>query len=374
MRRSAWTALLSAALLSTGCGDPIVVLGDAPGFMRVVAGIPDSLGVRIDSLALRTRLTDPAAVAFEPDRALLYVVDRGSVRQQGGITQNVARIMSVDSRSRLRLLVDGGGCSSGTCLHAATQMVPAPDGTFLIADPIGHRVMRFDPLTNALTVVAGTGANIFTPDGAPAASASLRAPYGVAIGRDGRIYISEQGASRVRYIDETGALRTLAGTGVAGYAGDGGPATEALLSLPSGLAVDADGVYIADAGSHTVRTVHLGDGTITTLAGTGGQGFSGDGGPAVLAQLYVPIGLVLSIDGTTLFIADRENHRIRVVNLVSRSIQTFAGSGSPQFSGSRGPAGDTSLRWPTGLAIAERGFLYIADTGHFVIWRAALTL
>jgi sugar lactone lactonase YvrE len=123
-----------------------------------------------------------------------------------------------------------------------------------------------------------------------------------------------------------------------------------------------------------VRTVHLGDGTITTLAGTGGQGFSGDGGPAVLAQLYVPIGLVLSIDGTTLFIADRENHRIRVVNLVSRSIQTFAGSGSPQFSGSRGPAGDTSLRWPTGLAIAERGFLYIADTGHFVIWRAALTL
>lgn len=374
-RKPAWClGMLSLALLATSCGDPIVVLGDAPGFMRVIAGIPDSLGVRIDSLGTRTRLTDPSAVAFDHERSLVYVVDRGAVRQQGGITQRVVRIMSVDSRSRLRLLVDAGGCQPGPCLQQAAQMVPAPDGTFLIADPIGHRVQRFDPLTLALSVVAGTGTGAFTPDGAPAASSPVSAPAGVAVSSDGTIYFSEQGASRVRYIDGAGALRTLAGTGTPGYEGDGGPAVEATLRLPSGLALGDGALYVADVGSHTIRIVHLGNGVIETLAGNGGAGFSGDGGPAQLAELFIPTSLVLSVDGGTLYVSDRENHRVRMIRLESGTIETFAGTGGTQFTGSRGPAGETSLRWPTGLAVTELGFLYIVDTGHYIVWRAALTL
>jgi serine/threonine-protein kinase len=356
-----------------GCGDPLVVQGDAPGFMRVVAGIPDSLGVRIDSLATRSRLTDPSAVGFDGATDLLYVVDRGALLQQGGITQHVGRIMSVDSRARLRLLVDGGGCTPGPCLHAAAQMTPGAPGSFLLADPVGHRILRFDIATASLTPVSGTGAAAFTADGAMATGASLRTPSGIARAEDGTIYFSEQGGSVVRYIDPAGVLHTLAGTGVADYTGDGGPATAATLRSPGALALGNETLYIADVGSHTVRTVDLSTGIISTLVGTGGPGTGGDGGPAILAQLFVPSGLVLSEDGGLLYIADRENNRVRVVNLANGTIATFAGTGSRVFNGSRGPAGDLSLQRPNGLAIAGRGFLYIADTGHQVVWRAAVT-
>jgi hypothetical protein len=121
-------ALAATGLSLGGCGDPLVVLGDAPGLMRIVLGVGDSIGTRVDSLATRTRLTEPRAVAFNPANATLYVADRGSVRQVGGTTTRVARIFAVSSAGRSTLLLDSGGCVQSTCLLEPTAMAVARQG------------------------------------------------------------------------------------------------------------------------------------------------------------------------------------------------------------------------------------------------------
>ena len=375
--RRAFAALPLLAGLAAGCGDPIVVLGDTPGYMRVVAGQMGVIGERVDSVALQTQLTDPSAVAFDERTGALLVMDRGSRRTINGVLTRLARILLVDSRGRLVVALDAGGCA-GTlntlCMRSVSQAAWAPDGSLLLADAMGHRVLRFDLATRRLTAVAGTGVDAFAPDGSRAATSPLRRPQGVAVGSDGTIYISEDGSARVRRIDAQGNLVTVAGTGVPGYAGDGGPARDAQLNTPAGLALHERTLYVADAEGHVVRGIDLAAGIIETLAGTGSSGFAGDGGPAAIAQLGKPHGLALAPVGDLLFISDRENHRVRVVQLSTGVIQTHAGTGLTQPSGSRGPTGTISLHTPLGMAAAGRGFLYIADSGHYVVWRSTLTL
>jgi DNA-binding beta-propeller fold protein YncE len=157
-----------------------VVLGDAPGVMRIVLGVGDSIGTRVDSSAVRTRLTDPRGVAFDPDASLLFVGDRGSVRQVSGISTPVARLFSVTSRGAATLLLDGGGCTSGTCLFQPTAMAMAPDGSLVIADQVGNRVFRFST-ARVLSVIAGDGTTATAPDGATAATSPISRPAGVAV-------------------------------------------------------------------------------------------------------------------------------------------------------------------------------------------------
>lgn len=374
MRSGATLLALGLAVLQAACGDPIIVLGDAPGYMRVVAGIGDSIGTRVDSLATRSRLTEPNAVAFDEQAGVLYVVDRGAVRQLQGITTRVARIFSVSSAGRLRQLLDVGGCSSGVvCLIEPTAMTLAADGSLLITDGASHRLFRFSPGTATLAVVAGTGTAAASPDGTPAAQASLRRPAGVAVGSDGSIYISEESGNQVRRIDPAGVLRTVAGTGAAAHTGDGAAALSAGVHLPTGLAIDGTRLFIAEAGGHTVRLVDLGAGTIETVAGNGAQGFAGDGGPALQASLSTPQALAVAAGGSALYISDRDNHRVRMVNLETGSISTYAGSGGTGFTGNRQPAGAAALRAPRGLD-AGGGFLYIADPAMYIVWRATITL
>lgn len=366
--------LVAAPSLTTACGDPLVVLGDAPGYMRVVVGIPDSSGGSVAATATRTRLSEPTAVAFIESSALLHVSDRGATRTSQGITQRVARIMSVTSGGELTLLLDAGGCLTGPCMLEPSQMAVTPEGALVIADAVGNRVFRFEPGTRALSVVAGTGADATAPDGTPAAQAPLSRPAGVAVGDDGVIYIAETGAHRVRRIDAAGALRTVAGTGVGTHSGDAGPAVNATIAMPTGLAFSRGRLFVSESGTHSVRAIELSSGTISTVAGSLAQGFAGDGGPALQARLSNPRALTVSADGNTLFIADRDNHRVRAVNLASGTIRTFSGTGATQFNGSRQPAGDAALRNPGGLWASARGFLFIADTGHQVVWRATLSL
>ena len=206
-------------------------------------------------------------------------------------------------------------------------------------------------------------------DGGPAAMAQIGAIQGIAADRWGNLYLSDTDHHRVRKVSTSGIIATIAGTGEAGFSGDGGPALAAQLNLPYGIAVDYAGyVYVADLGNNRVRKIAP-DGTISTVAGTGAAGFSGDGGLAVDARLQTPRNLAVDSSGN-LYIAEFAGHRIRRVASDGR-ISTVAGTGIAGFGGDGGPAAAAQLGYPAGLAVDRNGALYIADSQNNRIRKVA---
>jgi sugar lactone lactonase YvrE len=356
-RATVYTLALAIAL--NACGEPLVVLGDWPGIMRVVLGVPDSFGENSDTLASTIKLRNPVDIAPAAD-GVLYVLDG-------------ARVLSVTSAGRVRMLYDPAQCLN-PCLQSPAALALEPAGTLLIADPGAHRIWRFDPRARVLSAVAGTGqpGSSAAADGTQALAAAISTPGGVTRGADGTIYFSEGPRNIVRRIDANGRLSTVAGTGTAGFSGDGGAARTAQLSAPGALTVAGGVLYIADIDNHRVRAVDLPAGTIRTLAGNGIAQHSGDGDLATSASLNHPAGLAVADDGRTLFISDSFNQRVRALNLAAGTIVTQIGTGSPMFTGNGLSGGETSLRVPGGVAVSTEGFLYVADTGHRVVWRTAL--
>lgn len=209
-----------------------------------------------------------------------------------------------------------------------------------------------------IATVAGTGECGYSNDGRQAAASALVRPLAVAVGPDGVLLIAD--GNRVRAVDTDGRLTTLAGTGIAGSGGDGGPAVSAQLNLPQGLAADSAGnVYIADTLNNRVRRVDA-KGTITTIAGTGEPGFAGDGKAGLKAKLNLPTGLAVGL-GDTLFIADTGNNVVRLLG-EDGVIRTVAGTGEAGYRGDAGQAIYAVLHAPAGLAFDEEGDLYISDT------------
>jgi sugar lactone lactonase YvrE len=281
------------------------------------------------------------------------------------------RLLAVASSGRVDILVDGRGQAEGPRLQG-------PDGLFLagelllIADPKGHRIWQLELTSGKLTPIAGTGLRGFSADSIDPLQADLDTPTGVLRTPDERLCFSELFAHRVRCIEPDGMLVTLAGDGVAGSVGDGGPARQARLRRPAGIA-EADGVlYIADSGNNRIRAVVLETSVIWTVAGVGVAGFGGDGDLAVEALLDTPLAVALSPDRRLVFIADSQNHRIRTVNLETLTISTYAGTGGQTFQEDLLAAGETALSQPTAVAVSPAGFLYISDTGHHIVRRCAI--
>ncbi|MEW6684379.1 MAG: fibronectin type III domain-containing protein [Nitrospirota bacterium] len=267
--------------------------------------------------------------------------------------------------------VAGGGAGDGRpaseiALNAASGVAVDGVGNLYIADQINHRIRKMDAGTGVVWTIAGTGRMGFAGDGGPASAAQLNSPFGVAVDANGHVYVSDRGNHRLRRIDAvTGRIATVVGTGAAGLGGDGGPASAAVLNGPSGLAVDAAGaLYVADTNNHRIRKVA--GGVISTVAGGGTAGL-GDGGAATAAQLAAPQGVSVEASGT-LYIADTNNHRVRRV--AGGVISTVAGSGSAGFSGDGGAATAAQLASPSGVAVAS-GELYIADTSNHRIRKVA---
>ncbi|MFE9898335.1 hypothetical protein ACFYPT_38895, partial [Streptomyces sp. NPDC005529] len=187
-------------------------------------------------------------------------------------------------------------------------------------------------------------------------------PHGVAVGADGTVYVTDAFNHNLRRITMDGTITTLAGTGQQGYGGDDGPAHLATLRSPYGVAVGADGtVYVADTFNHRIRCIS-GNGTITTLAGTGRPGFGGDGGPAHLATLHAPHGVAVGADGTV-YVTDTLNYRIRCIS-GNGTITTLAGTGRSGFSGDAGPARQAALFAPNALAVGKDYFLYTCESNR----------
>ncbi len=209
--------------------------------------------------------------------------------------------------------------------------------------------------------VAGTGVSGADGDGGPAIQAQVGNPYGLTLGPDGALYVCEIDTDRVRRIDrKDGLISTVAGTGETGYSGDGGPATGARLNDPYEVRFDTDGnMYFVEMLNAVVRRVDARTGTISTIAGTGERGFSGDGGPAVKARFNRPHSIALDGKGS-LFIADIGNHRIRRLDLASGIVTTFAGTGEREVTPHGASVDGTPLNGPRALAFAPNGDMFIA--------------
>jgi uncharacterized protein (TIGR03437 family) len=238
-------------------------------------------------------------------------------------------------------------------------MVFDSSGTLFFADQVNCRVRKIVS-EGTISTVAGTGSCGYSSDAVAATSAQLNYPTHLAFNSSGNLYIADTVNHRIRMIASSGNISTVAGTGDAGYYGDGAEATKAYLGYPTGIAVDSSGIiYIADTYNHVIRKVAT-DGKITTFAGDNTAGSKGDGGLATKARLRYPTGLTLDSAGN-LYIADSNNHRIRKIS-TDGTISTVAGSGVYGFSGDGGPATEATLEYPDGVYVDEAGNMYIVDT------------
>lgn len=318
-------------------------------------------------------------------------------------------------RAGLAALLSGAvlAAPEAPALKRPTGVAVGPKGGLFLTDLATHRVLRRDP-TGQLTVVAGTGAAGFSGDGGPAVSARLNGPHDVVPAPDGSLLVADTYNHRIRRIDRNGVISTVVGSGLnnpqgialgpdgslfvadtynhvvrrvspggklatfagsePGLAGDGGPATRAQMSLPNAVAVAPDGsVYISDSGNNRIRWVKP-DGTIETVLGTGpgsgtaGAGFSGDGGPAERARIFAAADVEVT-PGGDLLVSDSGNHRIRRVS--KGIVTTYAGSGAGGTAGDGGPAVEARLNSPQKIAVDADGVLYVADRANGRIRRVA---
>jgi trimeric autotransporter adhesin len=268
-----------------------------------------------------------------------------------------------------------GGPAISAAMYGPFDCAVDSAGNLYLADVGNGVIRRVDGATGVITTVAGNGlyrgstTGVFSGDGGLATSASISTPDGVLVDPAGNLYISDTGNQRVRFVNATtGIITTIAGTGKYGHTGDGGPATGAELSNPEGLALDSAGnLYIDEQGNSDIRKIDAKSGTISTIAGSGAsQPTSGDGGPATKAVLGSPTKVAVDTS-SNIFIADWGGNSIREVFTSTGTIERAAGSSVQGFSGDGGSATDARLSCPDGIAFDSSGAMYIADSANGVV-------
>jgi hypothetical protein len=262
------------------------------------------------------------------------------------------------------LYAGDGGAATSAPIFLPTGVVVDAAGNLYLSDSANNRLRRVDAKTGAISTFAGNGSPGYTGDNGPATLAMISAPAGLAMDGAGDLYFVDNGNHAVRRVDAfSGVITTVAGVGIQGYSGDLGPATAARLSLPEGIALDVQGdLYIADTGNNVVREVDATTGTIHTVAGTGVSGYNGDAKLATVATLGSPWNISFGLDGS-LYIADLNNGRVRKVNAAG-IISTVAGSGAHTFNGDGGQATSAALNSPAAVVFDPAGNFYIADSAN----------
>ncbi len=312
--------------------------------------------------ATSARLSQPRDAAADSS-GNVYIADSGNHRiRRVDTSGNISTFAGTGAASSTG---DGGAASSAT-LNSPEKLALDSSDNIYIGETNGNRVRKIDT-AGIISTIAGLGPTA-VGDGGAAASASLNLPSGAAADAAGNIYIADATNNRIRKIDaSTGNISTIAGTGTAGNTGDGAAATSATLSSPYGVALDSDGnVYIADTGNNRVRKVTVSSGNIAALAGTGTAGFTGDGAAATSATLRSPRGVAVDSSGDV-YIADSQNERIRKVTISTGNIETIAGTGTAGSSGDGGLATAAQINFPHDLTLDASGNVYICDTFNGLI-------
>ena len=278
-----------------------------------------------------------------------------------GIMSDVAGYGSIDYSGDSDLAISAG-------LSSPDDVAVDTSGNVYIADSGNNCIRLVTKKTGIISTVAGTGLSGYSGDGGRAIAAKLSYPRGVAVDGSGNIYIADTYANRIRVVTKgNGIITTVAGTGSIGSSGDGGKATSATIYNPRTVAVDSSrNIYIADAANNRIRMVTRSTGIIRTLAGTGSAGTGGDGGLATSAMLNYPYGVAVDTSGNV-YIADTLCHRIRKVTKSTGNITTVAGTGSSGSGGDGGQAISAALNYPCDIAVDVLGNIYIADTDNYRI-------
>ncbi|OWK42924.1 DUF4347 domain-containing protein [Fimbriiglobus ruber] len=360
---------------------------------RVNGADPDGLPVNESLVTGTLGIITTAAGATNPEGKLatgvpLQVPESVVVDSAGNVyiaDTNNQRIREISATTKTITTIAGTGASglqstysgpaTGVPLDFPTGLALDQSGNLYIANSLGNNVLKITPTAGTTTwtisVVAGVGGAGFTGDGGQATAANLNDPTGVAVDAAGDVYILDAGNERIREVNAaTGIITTVAGSGTAGYAGDGGLATAAKIAAPvvgkpSELALDAAGdIFFADTGNNRIREVNATTHVISTVAGNGTTNLpNGDNGQATAASLNQPAGV--TVDGSgNLFISDSTRGSIRKVTAKTGIITTYAGTGTPGYSGDGGKATSATLTNPTGVAIDSAGNVYFADTGN----------
>jgi len=289
-----------------------------------------------------------------------------------------ARITTIAGTGLVGTAMDGASATSA--INNPFGLVIGPDGALYWADFGSNRVLRLDLDTKRITVIAGKGTKGHSGDGAPAKTAELSAPHEVRFDSKGNIFVAERDSHVVRYIDmQSGLISTAAGTGVSGYSGDGGPASQAQLAQPHSIALDrADNVYICDIMNNRVRRIDSKTGTITTFAGTGEASPTPDDAPLNGTPVRGPRSIDIAPDGT-MYLILREGNKVFTVDPSKGRLKRIAGTGDLGYAGDGGPAlaakfgaPGNPLNGPKGVTYAADGSLYISDTENHVIRRIDL--
>jgi sugar lactone lactonase YvrE len=261
---------------------------------------------------------------------------------------------------------------SDTQVNNPYGIVFGPDGALYFCDLDNQRIRRFDPRTRMVTTIAGSGEKGYTGDGGPATHAALNMPHEIQFDKAGHLYIAERDNHVVRKVDATsGVISTVAGTGLPGFGGDGGPGVKAQLRQPHSIVLDRDGtLLICDIGNQRIRRLHLDTGIIETYAGTGLAAETPEGAPVSGTPLRGPRTMAIAPDGD-LYLALREGNAILRIDTRTRTLHRVAGTGEQGYAGDGGPALNAKLGGPKGLAYRP-GELFVADTENHVIRRIDL--
>ena len=305
-------------------------------------------------------LDSPSGMAFDK-YGDLFIADPGDnvVREV-----NTAGIINTYAGNGTAGFSGNGGLATSAMLDQPSAIAMNAAGDLFIADGGNHVVREVTP-AGIISTYAGNGTSGYSGDGGQASAAEMSSPSGFAFDAAGAMFIADNGGNVVREVTPSGVISTFAGTGTSGYTGDGGPAILSRLSGPSGLAFDALGnLFIADSNNNVIREVTL-DGQINTDVGDGTAGYTGDAGQASTAQLHDPTSIAFDSRGD-LFIADTANNVVREV-VATGAISTLAGTGTAGYSGNNSSANTAELQGPQGVAFASSGQLLIADSLNHVV-------
>ena len=307
--------------------------------------------------ALAAEFKDPASITIDTF-GNIYIDDWANARIRKLSTNGI--ITTVAGNGTVGYSGDGGPATAAQ-ISAAYITISDAAGNLYIGDRFNNCVRKVNTL-GIITTIAGTGTAGFSGDGGQATNAELNGPYGVALDAIGNFYISESTNNRIRKVNTSGIITTIAGNGTQGYSGDGGQATNAEFNNASCMAFDANNnLYIADENNNCIRMINN-LGIINTIAGNGTATYSGDGGQATAAALYMPIGITIDAAGN-IYIADTHNYRIRKVNTAG-IISTIAGNGTLGFSGDGGQAIAAELSGAWGLVFDNANNLLFSDQGN----------